>query len=82
MFESQIYFLKRQIILVDAQAPQKKVFSLAPALWLFSSFVQLRSTGGQASLQQGHRFSMWPLHLNHQITLTLREMAAEVSLCG
>lgn len=44
--------------LVNAQALQKRFFSLAPALWLFSSFVQLRSTGGQASLPQGQRFFM------------------------
>lgn len=52
---------------VNAQAPQKKVFSLASALWLFSSFGQLRFTGGQV-FSCGHHTS------THQSTLVLREM--------
>lgn len=49
MLESQIYFLKRQNIMVNAQVPWKKVSSLTPALWLFSNFAQL-------GLQEGSPF--------------------------
>ena len=79
MFESQIYFLQRQTILVNAQALRRKVSSLIPALWLFPGFDQLRCAGGPASPQLPYSSDIQVCPMAHgtsnpQRTLVLRAM--------